>query len=162
GTWRASVGDEKLELVLAEDGSFSLEEVAGTFDVADSQLVLVADSTVTYDYTFEAGQLTLSGGDLESELVLIRAARVPGYVSWVWATNPEALGRRLHRIVWILGVVLLARLAIWFLGWLSGLLIFSSWGPLAFFYRNDKNRARTIHSLVLNFVKYFIYLTALG
>ena len=162
GTWRASVGEEQLELELAENGSFRLQEVMGTFEVAGRQLVLFAQSTVAYDYTFEAGRLTLSGGDLESELVLTRSPRVPGYVTGVWSTSPEALGKRLHRIVWIVGIVVVARLAIWFLGWLSGILIFSSWGPLALLYRHDKNRARTIHSLALNVVKYFIYLTALG
>jgi small conductance mechanosensitive channel len=45
---------------------------------------------------------------------------------------------------------------------LSHLVIYSSWGPLKYVFRHHKSKIMTIHSLVLNLLKYVVYFTAFG
>ena len=59
-------------------------------------------------------------------------------------------------------IVLVSRWIIFLLRGLSRFIIFSDWGPLRYVYRAKKNRALTIHSVILNLLKYVIYFTAIG
>lgn len=164
GRWQAELGGERVDLRLNPDWSYQLDGERGTYDVLpDKQLLLGTDAgVVTYKYELAGDQLTLTGGDLAEPLALIRRVDVAHYVSALFNITPEGVWERAYRILFIIAVVVVARLIIAGLRAISTLLISLDRGPLGWFYPNNKNRARTVHALVLNLAKYFIYFTALG
>jgi small-conductance mechanosensitive channel len=162
GTWRTTIGNVYMELVLRDDSTFTLDDLQGHYRVEDNRLVLTNGAVVTYAWQLTDAGLVLSGSTLRAPITFTRAPHVPGYFTWVWDLTPEAVWQRVNRILFILGIVVAARVIIWLLRITSAFLIFSTWGPLGLLYRHNKNRAKTIHSLVLNVIKYFIYFTALG
>ncbi len=163
GTWVAPVGRGHLTLTLSAEGRFSLDGLTGDYVVAGNNLKLSTDvEDVTYQFDGDKNQLTLSGGDLSQALKFSRQPEAAASVQWLFDLSAENLTRKLYRVLTILGAVLVCRLIIAALSAVSRLLVYSDWGPLRFFYRYHKNRALTIHSLVLNGVKYVVYFTALG
>ena len=66
------------------------------------------------------------------------------------------------RIAMVIAILAVSRLIVFLLRALSRFIIFFEWGPLRFAYRTRKNRALTIHSLVLSILKYVIYFVAIG
>lgn len=166
GVWTAAVGDQSIELALQEDGGYSLAGDTGTYEVDGSGLILRGD-TGEHAYTFKltATGLELSGGELDEPLAMSRRPDankvVVGFIHLFDITRAD-LWSKLYRIGFVLAVVAAARLIIFVLKGVSHVMIYHDWGPLAWLYRRNKNRARTVHSLVLNLVKYFIYFTALG
>lgn len=161
GTWTAHATDTSL--TLEDDGSYVLDNEAGNFVVEGNNLILErGDERTVYTYELTpTGDLQLTGGQLSKPFVFSRQLNPTRTLADLFDISPEALTNRLRRIGFILGIVLVARLVIAALNWGSRKLIASRWGALRLVWRNQ-NRARTIHSLVLNTVKYFIYFTALG
>jgi hypothetical protein len=106
--------------------------------------------------------LTLSGGDLDQALKLSRQLKPTSFFRWLVDFSPESAKRKSYRIILILVIVLVSRWIIFLLRGLSRFIIFSDWGPLRYLYRSQKNRALTIHSVILNLFKYVIYFTAIG
>ncbi|MCC5830611.1 MAG: mechanosensitive ion channel [Phycisphaeraceae bacterium] len=164
GAWLTSVGDRTVTLTLKDDGTFRLGSERGRYTVEEGQLLLQADTgrASRFDYRLEEEQLHLSGGDLLVPLVFSREYRTGERLSDLLNIAPEAMRQRIYRIGVIIAIVAVSHLIIVILRWLSHIVIFSEWGPLALIYRRHKNRIRTLHSLVLNVIKYFIYFTALG
>ncbi len=172
GGWGAKVGKRELRLQLYPDGRYTLDGLAGTFEVAGNQLILSRDAgTIPYTFDLGAGDLltvsvlTLSGGDLPQPLRFSaqKLKRAPGdYLRDLFQISPGAVRTKVERILVIAAVVLLSRLLIAALRGLSHYAVYSQRGPFKVLYRNNPNRSRTIHSLVLNLIKYVVYFSALG
>jgi len=163
GSWVADVGKTRVELRFTGEGRFFLDGVAGEYSVVGGALKLAADGAeVTYQLAMEKDQLTLSGGDLAQPMEFSRQPEAMSLFAWLFDFSLEASRRKLYRVLLILAVVVVSRCAIILLRGLSHAVVLSDWGPLRFVYRRHKNRALTIHSLILNVVKYVIYFTALG
>lgn len=163
GSWQVNHAGQSTHLVLRDDHTFTFNDREGHFTVDAESITLAGRFVVTYTWALgDDGGLTLSGGDLQRPITLIPQPQTPSYVAWLFDVSPETIWRRLQRILVIIGIVLAARGVIWAIRWVSHTLIFADWGPLGLVYRHRKNRARTLHSLVLNCVKYFIYFTAAG
>lgn len=162
GTWDATVGGVTESVTFGPDGTFALGDYAGRYRVEDDRLVLSNGAEVVYTWKLSESGLELSGGDLSTPLAFAPRPQAPGYVAWLFDVSPQTMWRRLQRVVAIVAIVLAARLVIAGFRAVSERVIFSDWGPLGLLYRRRKNRARTVHSLVLNTVKYFIYFTAAG
>ena len=166
GTWRANIGNTQIALTLEPDQQFALNGQTGTYQRQPGALVLDFDGpppyTRTYNYQFVNQQLELSQGDLEEPVLFIRQFSPIRYLAQLFDTEVDEVGQRLNRIVFIIIIVMVARLAIALIRAAIHALIFSEFGPLRLVYRNRKNRAQTIYSIALNLVKYFIYFTALG
>lgn len=165
GTWSASVGQEKIDLELTSEGRFALGDKAGTYLIEGNELRLrVGDEETPYPFQLSGDQLTLSGGDLpeEIEIVFSRRSEITDYTLWLLDISPRSAARKFYRVLVIVSILLIAALIIRLLKGLSRLLIFSDWGPFGLLYRTHRNRVLTIHSLLLNLIKYVIYFTALG
>ncbi|MCG3180256.1 MAG: hypothetical protein BIFFINMI_02614 [Phycisphaerae bacterium] len=173
GSWAAEVGDARVLLRLGADRRFDLDGRTGTFDVRGDHLILTPDAAPDapgaggpLDYTFaiQQGVLTLSGGDLAAgvSLEFTPVRRLGDYRGFLAAASWQWLKAKGGRILYILAVVIVCRLVLYLVSLLSHLLIFSDAGPLRYLYRSNRNRARTLHSLVLNIAKYVVYFTALG
>ncbi|MHC4252987.1 MAG: mechanosensitive ion channel family protein, partial [Planctomycetota bacterium] len=115
-----------------------------------------------YKFRLDGDALVLSGGDLRGEVRFTRQPGVAGLVGWVFDVSRESAALKAWRLLIIVAIALAARLLIALLKCISRFLIVSERGPLRYLYRRRKNRSLTIHSLVLNAVKYVIYIIALG
>lgn len=163
GAWVPTTGDTAARLVLGRDGAFSFDDLTGRYEIEGDRLILTNGAVVTYNWKpLDNGNLEISGGNLRGPITFAPEPRGPGYLGWLFDISPETLRERLQRILAIILIVIAARLFIYLARGVSHLLIFSEWGPLALAYRGRRNRAKTIHSLVLNIAKYFIYFTAFG
>lgn len=172
GVWRAKVGKRDVTLQLGEDGSFRLDGRTGTYRVGGRNLVLRSGSSeVTYSFDVPPAEalsplvLTLSGGDLEQPLKMlaqspVRSAR--SYAGELFEISPRSALSKLRRLAAIVLIVVMSTMLIWLLRALSQFVIYSDWGPLRYVYRARKKRALTVHSLVLNVLKYVVYFGALG
>ena len=172
GGWTARVGKQDITLEFGKDGRYSLDGEAGTFTVSGTTLTMQTDdSEETYGFDIAATDplsplvLTLSGGDLAQPLKFSaqRTAKSPGaYIRETFGLSREALLVKTRRLIAVVVIVLVARLIISALRWLSHFAIYSEWGPLKSVYRHSKSRTMTIHSLALNILKYVVYFGALG
>ncbi|MEX0886734.1 MAG: mechanosensitive ion channel domain-containing protein [Phycisphaeraceae bacterium] len=164
GTWRTTVGSEIVRLTFHDDGRFSLDDRQGTFRLERNNLHVHFDDTVTsYQFSLPSGnELTLTGGDLADPVTFTRQLDRGRAIARLFDVPPEILRDRLYRVLFIIVVVLLARLGIALAKLVSRLIVTAQRGPLRFLYRGGRNRAGTIHALALNLVKYFVYFTALG
>lgn len=163
GRWVASVGQERIDLRLTREGAFVLGDVRGTYAVEGNSLTLqTTDGETTYQFRLSAEQLTLSGADLIQEIVFSRQQQVADRSLWPVEFSPRSAARKLYSIFVILIILVVAELLIRLLKRFARFFIFSDWGPLRLLYRTRKNRALTVHSLVLNVTKYVVYFVALG
>ena len=172
GTWTSQIGKRHLVLRFMEDDRFFLDEKPGTYTVAGNMLTLQDGSReAVYQIDLAAVQpgtptpLTLSGGDLNQPLKFTpqREMVSPGaYLRDLFDISPQEARMKLHRILVVCMIVVLSRLLIGGLRVLSHLAIFSERGLLRFLYRLHKHRTLTIHSLVLNLLKYVVYFGAFG
>ena len=148
---------------MTDDGHFSLDGTEGKYQMEGPVLTLNAkDTQVNYQFDIQKDDLTLSGGDLDQGLKFSRQLEPTSFFKWVVDFSPESAKRKSYRILLILAIVLVSRWIIFLLRWLSRFIIFSDWGPFRYVYRSQKNRALTIHSLILNLLKYGIYFTTIG
>jgi moderate conductance mechanosensitive channel len=168
GRWEAPVGRLQLQLRFFSDGHFQLGEEYGEFQVRPDGLLLIRRSgeTALYGYELQENYLTLRGGDLAQDIRFVRSATedapLRGYFRWLVNLSFDTAEERVFRILTILGIVVLSILFVNLLRVVSSFLIFSEAGPFRYIYRRHKVKTRTIHSVVLNFIKYIIYFTALG
>lgn len=163
GAWITRIGDRRVTLRLEADGRFELDGREGRYEVTEDALHLATPGEVTsYRYQFVDGQLELSGGDLREAVVLRQEFELRRYFARKLDLSWEGFTQRLSRIGVILVIVAAAGLLIALLKRASRWLIFAQRGVVGRFYRHQKHRSQTLHSLVLNIAKYFIYLTALG
>lgn len=163
GKWVSAVGNQRVELVLAASGAFALGGRTGTFSLEDDALKFrTAEGEWAYQFKLDGQTLSLSGGDLRAELRLTRQPDAMGMVGWIGSALGGAAEYKSVRMLAIVVVVLLARLLIWLLRRISHFVIVSNRGPLRYLYTGKKKRSLTINSLILNVVKYGIYLVALG
>ncbi|HEX7009787.1 MAG TPA: mechanosensitive ion channel family protein [Phycisphaeraceae bacterium] len=163
GEWVAWLGDQTLSLQLKPNGQFQLNGIEGAYAIVGNELRLnMPEGAIHYTYQIADNELTLTGGGLDEPVTFTRRHSPLAYLSGLLDISPESLWTKLYRVLFILAVVAAAQLIISLLRWLSYLIIQVDRGPLGWLYRGRKNRARTINSLTLNFVKYFIYFTALG
>lgn len=163
GTWTVDVGKKKLVLNITDDGRFSLDGTEGKYQLEGPVLTLYAkDTPVSYQFDIQKDDLTLSGGDLDQALKFSRQLEPTNFLRWLVDFSPESAKRKSYRILLILVIVLVSRWIIFLLRGFSRFMIFSDWGPLRYVYRSQKNRALTIHSVILNLLKYVIYFTAFG
>ena len=163
GTWRGEIGGVQLDLALGEDGTYQIGGSRGSYTVTAGTLSLIGDSTVTYAVAM-AGRdsLTLSGGDLGSPAKLQKAPDARSLLTSSLRIDPGKVVEKLISIGVILAIVLASRFILWLFKLLSRFLILSERGPLRYIYRGNKNRTRTVHSLVLDILKYIVYFTAFG
>jgi small-conductance mechanosensitive channel len=170
GSWVATVGKVELTLEFAPDGTYRSWRGQGVYAFDGERLELgPADGegeVRRYSIELRPGQIVLSGGDLAAPLTYVRNVAGDGslraYAKWLFEFSPEETKRRTIRILTIIAIVIVAVVLVQLLRVVSGFLIFSQWGPLRFIYTRHKTKTRTVHSVVLNLVKYFVYFTALG
>ena len=163
GRWVATVGTERIELRVGRDKQFVLGEISGTFILEESTLQFRSeDSEASYQYKISGNQLTLSGDDLSEPLVFLRQPQVTDYIGTWLNVSPRLVAGKLYRVFVIVAIVAWAGLLVWLLKKFDRWLVVTDSGPLKYLYRTHKNRALTVHSLVLNVIKYVIYFTALG
>ncbi len=163
GEWVTDVGKTKLRLKMTEDGRFALDSTKGKYVVEGNVLKLRSDETeVGYQFALTANELDLSGGDLAQPLKFARIREPGSYFKQLFTAPRRSSREKLYRVFVILAVALVCRLVVSLLRGMARVVIYSEWGPLKFFYGHHKNRAMTMHSLVLNLAKYVIYFTALG
>lgn len=163
GSWVADVADASMSLTLKPDGRFMLDSSQGTYVVSGNQIVLQSHKGESaYDFELTSGALVLRGGDLRKEVSFLRHTEAADYMaSWI-DLSPDEIRRKAKRLTLVLCVVVFARVVILVLKWVSFFLIYTEWGPIGWAKQLNKGRVRTIHSLVLNVVKYFVYFSALG
>lgn len=163
GTWTCDADVLTLTLKLFADGRFAFDNERGTYKIKGNQLTLVTPKGgTTYDFDLKQSTMVLRGGDLRADTTFVRQAALTDYIAVMVELSPSAIRHRLSRIGMVIVIVLFARLLISLLQALSQFAISNDWGPLGLIWRHNKARVRTIHSLVLNVIKYFIYFTALG
>ena len=173
GSWTSRIGKRDVALRFTDDSQFCLDEDSGTYAVAGNSLTLqTASRKAVYQFALAAAvapattaSLTLSGGDLSQPLTFApeRVMRSPGaYLRELFHISPQAARMKLHRILVVCAIVVLSRLLIAVLRALNHFVVFSEWGPLRLLYRRQKSRMLTLHSLVLNLIKYVVYFAALG
>jgi small-conductance mechanosensitive channel len=163
GDWTAAVGTGSVELSIGGDGQFSLDGTSGEWSVEDDTLRLQSkDAEVSYQFTVDKDQLTLSGGDLAQAMTFSRKPEAIGFLRSVTHLSPEDVRTKLYRLLVIAVILLVAAAVVKVLRLMSRFVIASDWGPLRFVHKYHKKRALTLHSLVLNLVKYVIYFVALG
>ena len=164
GKWIATVGDQTIFLKLNTDATYSLGRSHGTFQVEPGTLVLTDKHGRSQNCSLDLanGQLTLKGVGITGSIVFTKRTELRTALSSWFAFSPGSLAAKLWHILVIVLIVIAARLIILLAQWISYLAVFSDTGLFSLLYRNRKNRARTIHLLVLNLIKYVIYFTALG
>ncbi|MCX5660292.1 MAG: mechanosensitive ion channel [Planctomycetota bacterium] len=163
GSWSIDSEVAPLTLILKPDGRFSLDGTKGTYSVHGNQIALsTAVGKTTYDFDLTQTSLILRGGDLRKDTTFLRQTAMTDYVAALVELSPSAVRHKLTRIGIVMLIVIGARVLISALQGLSQFIVSNDWGPLGLVWRHNKARVRTIHSLVLNVVKYFIYFTALG
>ena len=168
GSWNAAVGQEQLSLLFNDDGTYRTAQQQGTFSLAEGELTLIAQqgTSTTYAVDLQSTSLVLSGGDLKQPLTFTRdlGAQWPmlGYGRSLFELSPGEAKVKLLRTLVILGIILVSTLLIHVLERISRFVIFSDHGLLKYVFQHHKSRTRTIHSVVLNVVKYFIVFSALG
>ncbi|MHC5054122.1 MAG: mechanosensitive ion channel family protein [Planctomycetota bacterium] len=164
GEWTARVGSRDVALVLSGDGRYALGGARGAYALKGDALALTPEGGEALEYAFrlDGDALVLSGGDLRGEVRFTRQPGVAGLVGWLFDVSRESAALKAWRLLIIVAIALAARLLIALLKVMSRFLIVSERGPLRYLYRRRKNRSLTIHSLVLNAVKYVVYIIALG
>lgn len=163
GNWLGTTGQETLHLRFDPPTAFYLDEEPGRYRLEGQTLILHdSQSETAYSFTVNSGELTLSGGDLSEKLVFFRQSEMNDYTRWLVRLFSLSAVQTFARIVAICLSILLLRLALSFLKKFSLFLIFEDRGPFGLIYRKEKNRIRTLHSLVLNLMQYALYLTGLG
>ncbi len=167
-TWVNHTGNSTIRLAFHSDGQFfltnTLNNIRGAYQVQGNQLVLSYGNTrTTYQLNFdETGNLVLSHGDLRQNVTFTRLPNIGESLAKVLETSPTAIRAKFSRIGIAVAVAVAARLFILLLQAISTLLISTERGPLGMLWRNNKAWARTIHSLILNALKYVVYCFALG
>ena len=163
GDWIAEVGRESVELSIAADGQFSLGRTKGESSVEGGVMKLRSkDVEVSYQFTVEKDQLTLSGGDLDQATTFSRKPEAIGFLRSVIRLSPEEARIKLNRLLLIATILIVAVAIVKVLRLVSRFVVASEWGPLRLVRKYHKKRALTLHSLLLNLVKYVIYFVALG
>ncbi len=160
GKWTAELGKAALELTFDSDGRFLLNGEGGDYSL-QANLLKFKSKERESDYKFElaGNQLTLSGDDLGQPLKFYRQLRPSGWLSGLSAHSMKA---KLYRILTALAIVIVSVLVIRLIRAISSLMIYSDWGPLRALYKRHRGRVRTVHVLLLNLLKYVIYLIAFG
>ena len=163
GSWNNDIGIGNIHLSLRPDYRFRLSRVVGTFRVHGNSIVLrTQGGQATYQFRFDGKLLVLSGGDLRQEIRFTRQSNVNDSLSSLFEVSSGTMKRKGMRILLAISIMIAARLFVGLLRGVSFLMINSTRGPLAAFYRSNKARTRTVHSLMLNAAKYVVYFTALG
>lgn len=163
GPWQAQVGTATWKLEFASDHRFSFNGAEGQYVIEGTTLKLrTHEGESTYQFELAADTLTLSGGDLTQPTKFSRQTDWGGYLRETFRFSGKSAWLKLQRVLIVLGIVVASRLVIFLLRALSRFVIFSERGPLRFIHRYHKNRTLTIHSLVLNGLKYVVYFSALG
>ncbi len=163
GEWIADIGRVKLNLRITNDGCFLLGGREGQYTLERNILRLHTDrGEVAYQFDLAGDVLTLTGGDLGQPLKLTRRSEIGGYIGWLFDFSLRSARLKVQRILVILGIVILSGLVIKGLKVLSHFVVYSNWGPMRYIFTHHKSRVMTIHSLMLNVLKYVVYFTALG
>ena len=164
GEWTARVGSREVALKLSGAGRYALGGTEGAYAVEGGALTLTPEGgeAAGYKFRLDGDALVLSGGDLRGEVRFTRQPGVAGLVGWLFDVSRESAALKAWRLLIIVAVAVAARLLIALLKRISRFLIVSELGPLRYLYRQRKNRSLTIHSLLLNTVKYIVYIIALG
>jgi len=161
--WTTTVGKTRVSLTLTPDGRFVLDGKEGQYALEGTTLTLRnADGEAQYTLGLTGDVLTLSGGDLPQALTFSRQAEFGGFLERFLRVSPRAARTKAIRIGSIVLVALFTSIAMRLLRAGSRVLIFSDAGPLRYLYRQHKQRAMTIHLLVLNALKYIVYFAAFG
>ncbi|MFH1759887.1 MAG: mechanosensitive ion channel family protein [bacterium] len=74
----------------------------------------------------------------------------------------NSFGEKSKHILLIILIVILSRLFVFLLYRLSHFIVYCESWPLGLVYKYNKERKMTIHSIVLNLLKYVIYFTCIG
>ncbi|MDA0791804.1 MAG: mechanosensitive ion channel [Proteobacteria bacterium] len=170
GSWSAAMGTEWIKLKLDPDLQYELNGNRGRYEVEPSALILHGTDGLESRYGVKlpvvngvsGQQLELAGADLPQPLLFTREREVTDYTASMLSISPEDLRAKATRILVVSVIVLLAWVLTWILKEMSEFLIFSNRGPLRLIYASHKHRTRTIHSLIINVLKYVVYFTALG
>ena len=165
GLWTAEIGNARLRIKIYDSGQYELDGARGSYHVQNASMVLTSDTgdMVTYSVAFSGRDtLSLSGGDLSQPIKFVRVQETAGVLAKYVRLTPDQIGSKAVTIGIIIIIALMSRLILGFLQASSGILIFSERGILKYIYKKNKNRRSTIHSLLLDLLKYIIYFTAFG
>ena len=89
------------------------------------------------------------------------AQPVLGLLGDVFGPSAEELQAKLLRVAIVILIATIAVVVMKLLTYASHFLVLSDWGPLRHLFPNHQ-RALTVHSLVINLIKYIVYFTAFG
>ena len=163
GQWLVNLGSTQLNLQLTRDGRFLLNGKEGTYSIEGNILKMVEKSSeVGYSFDLAGGLLTLSGGDLNQPLKFSRKPEITGFLGKLFTFSLPSVKRKTQRILVIFAVMALSGLIIMLLRAVSHSIIYSDRGILRFIFTRHKSKILTLHSLILNVLKYIIYFTAFG
>lgn len=167
GQWVAAIGGKALILSFEPPDAFQFGDMHGRFAVgSDATLTLSSDTAQqTYLIDLDGPQLTLTSaatGALRTPIKFVRKSAPLAWVSKWFDINPRQAADKLWHIVMLLILVAAAQLVLAVIRWLSRVAVYGNSGLLGRLYYSHKKRARTIHLLILNVIKYVVYLTALG
>ncbi len=163
GQWVAPVGNARVTLTLEADGTYELGDQRGKYVIEGGKFLLDdGERATSFAITLANNQLTISGGDLTQPLVFGRRVQLSRYRTWLVNWRPAELEAKARRIVFVTTVLTVAWLIIYVLRTVSRWLLVGEYGPLRWLTHKKRNRVLTLHSLVLNVIKYIIFFTALG
>jgi len=169
GAWTAKIGNEEVHLRFQADSAYSSDGGSGTFEVRENAIALTPNEGEPVLYVLEfpdSATCSLSGGDLKQPLLFTRdvSAGRPLLVTlrMLLDISPDSAKQKAVRTVVILVIILASIMLIRGMERLSRFLVYSEAGPLRYIFRRHKSRTRTIHSVVLNVIKYFIIFSAVG
>lgn len=168
GSWKATIGRESVVIDFLDGKRYRTPAGEGSYSLNDAGLTLTDSdgNATTFTVEYVSGVLTVSGGDLKQATKFTRnlSAETPlhGFFRATWNVSSASVRDKAVRIGSVLIIILAAVWIIRGLRAVSSFLIFSQWGLLKFIYRRHKNRTRTVHSVVLNLLKYIIVFAAMG
>lgn len=163
GVWINDANADRMDLSFYQDGKFMLDAVRGSYMVDRDQLRLTTPrGTLTYKFVASADTLTLSGGDLRADLKFFRHTTLGDYWRGFLEVSGSDARRKAVRILVFLFIAFCAHAALSATRRLLRFLVMHDLSLSRFVYRDNKNRALTIHSIILNAVKYIIYFVSIG
>jgi small conductance mechanosensitive channel len=169
GAWTATIGNEEVHLRFEADSAYSSDGGSGTFEVQENAITFTPKEGEAVVYVLEfpdSATCTLSGGDLKQPLRFTRdlsaGQPLPTTLRKLLDISPHSAKQKAVRTVVILLIIFASIMLIRGMEWLSRCLIYSEAGPLRYIFQRHKSRTRTIHSVVLNVIKYFIIFSAFG
>lgn len=163
GIWINDAGADRIELSVLDDGTFMLDGKRGSYMVDRDQLrMTMPRGTIAYKFGATSDTLVLSGGDLRADVKFFRHTTLGDYWRGFLEISNSDVRRKAVRIFVFIVIAFCAHAALSATRRVLRFLVARELSLSRFIYRDNKNRALTIHSIILNAVKYAIYFVSIG